>query len=75
MTRRAAAFLYAFAGWTVFVWVVFIRNISKAHQYSTGFKAVHIVLALISIGFAAGCFYVVRQSLRGAPHRVEDRAP
>jgi hypothetical protein len=74
MTRRAAAFLYAFAGWTVFVWVVFIRNISKAHQYSTGFKVVHIALAIVSIAFAAGCFYVVRQSGRDAPHRVEDRA-
>ena len=62
MTRRAAVFLYAFAGWTVFVWVVFIRNISKAHQYSTGFKAIHITLAVISIAFAAGCFAVVQRA-------------
>jgi Na+/melibiose symporter-like transporter len=68
VTRRAAAFLYVFAGWTVFVWVVFIKNIAKGHQFSTGFKAVHITLAVISIAFAAGCFTVVRRSRR--PQRV-----
>jgi len=64
VTRRAAAFLYLFAGWTVFVWVVFIKNITKAHQYSTAFKAVHVTLAIVSIAFAAGCFYVVRGTRR-----------
>ena len=64
MTRRAAVFLYAFAGWTVFVWVVFIRNISKDHTHTTGFKVVHITLAVISIAFAAGCFAVVARARR-----------
>lgn len=64
VTRRAAVFLYAFAGWTVFVWVVFIRNIAKDHTHSTGFKEVHITLAVISIVFAAGCFAVVSRSRR-----------
>jgi hypothetical protein len=64
VSRRAAAFLYAFAAWTVFVWAVFIRNISKAHRYSWGFKAVHIGLAIVSIAFAAGCFRVVHRSRR-----------
>jgi uncharacterized RDD family membrane protein YckC len=67
VTRRAAAFLYVFAGWTVFVWAVFIRNISKSHRYSAGFKAVHIVLAVISIAFAAGCFVVVQRARRAEP--------
>ncbi len=53
-------FLYAFAGWTLFVWVVFIRNISKDHTHTTGFKVVHITLAVISIAFAGGCAAVVR---------------
>ena len=75
MTRRAAAFLYTFAGWTLFVWVVFIRNISKDHTHTTGFKVVHITLAVISIAFAAGCVAVVRRARQGrapAPS-LEDR--
>jgi Na+/melibiose symporter-like transporter len=66
VSRRAAWFLYAFAAWTVFVWVVFIKNIARAHQYSFGFKAVHIVLAAISIVFAAVSFTVVRRVRRPA---------
>jgi hypothetical protein len=62
VTRRAAVYLYAFAGWTLFVWVVFIRNISKDHTHTTGFKVVHITLAVISIAFAAGCVAVVRRT-------------
>jgi Na+/melibiose symporter-like transporter len=64
VNRRAATFLYVFAGWTVFVWVVFIRNIAKDHTHGTGFKVVHIVLAVISIAFAAGCFAVVARTRR-----------
>jgi Na+/melibiose symporter-like transporter len=67
VSRRAAGFLYVFAGWTVFVWVVFIKNIAKSHQFSTGFKAIHIVLAIISIALAAGCFAVVRRVRRPSP--------
>jgi len=66
-------FLYAFAGWTVFVWVVFIRNIAKDHTHTTGFKVVHIVLAVISIAFAAGCFAVVGRARRRAEIRPDDR--
>ena len=64
MTRRAAVYLYAFAGWTVFVWAVFIRNIAKDHTHSTGFKVVHITLAVISLAFAAGCVAVVGRARR-----------
>jgi hypothetical protein len=53
-------FLYTFAGWTLFVWAVFIRNISKDHTHTAGFKAVHITLAVISIAFALGSVAVVR---------------
>ena len=62
MTRRAALFLYTFAGWTLFVWIVFIRNISKDKNHTTGFKDVHITLAVISIAFAIGCAVVVRRA-------------
>jgi len=62
VNRRAAVFLYTFAGWTLFVWIVFIRNISKDRTHTAGFKAVHITLAVISIAFAIGCAVVVRRS-------------
>jgi hypothetical protein len=76
VTLRAAAFLYVFAGWTVFVWVVFIKNITKAHQFSSGFKAIHITLAIISIAFAAGCFWVVGRTRRtGAVGGGSEREP
>lgn len=64
VTRRAALFLRVFAGWTVFVWVVFIRNIAKDHTHTAGFKSVHITLAVVSLAFAAGCLVVVSRSRR-----------
>jgi hypothetical protein len=67
VTRRTATFLYAFAGWTIFVWAVFIRNVAKDHTHSTGFKVVHITLAIISLAFAAGCLWVVGRARRVSP--------
>ncbi|MHB8467632.1 MAG: SCO4848 family membrane protein [Acidimicrobiales bacterium] len=67
MTRRTATFLYVFGGWTVFVWAVFIRNIAKDHTHTTGFKVVHIALAIVSLAFAAGCFWVVSRARRISP--------
>jgi hypothetical protein len=75
VTRRAAAFLYTFAGWTLFVWVVFIRNIAKDHTHSSGFKVVHITLAVISIGFAAGTALVVRRARQRVAPRDEEQVP
>jgi hypothetical protein len=74
VSRRAAVFLYTFAGWTLFVWVVFIRNISKDRTHTAGFKAVHITLAVISIAFALGCVAVVRavRQRRDRAGAVED---
>jgi hypothetical protein len=71
VTRRAATFLYIFAGWTVFVWVVFIRNVANDHTHGTGFKVVHITLAIISLALAAGCFWVVSRARRVTPSQPE----
>ncbi|HVV38618.1 MAG TPA: hypothetical protein VHC63_18565 [Acidimicrobiales bacterium] len=59
MQLRSATFLRAFAVWTIFVWVVFIRNVFK--HGGVAFIAVHLVLAVISLAFAAGTFAVVRR--------------
>jgi hypothetical protein len=66
VTRRAAIFLRVFAAWTVFVWVVFIRNISRDRTHGTSFKVVHITLAVVSLVFAAATFVVVSKGRRSA---------
>jgi hypothetical protein len=66
MTRRSAAFLRAFAGWTVFVWLVFVRNILRDRQHSAGFKVVHVVLAVVSVAFALGTLAVVARARRSS---------
>ena len=76
MSRPHANILRAFAVWTVFVWVTRIRNI-WGDDRSFGFKAVHTVLAAVSVAFAAACWWVVTQYRgRNAPKteaHVEER--
>ena len=59
MNRRQALVLRAFAGWTVFVWLVGIRNFVIGGHHSAGFRVVHGGLALISIAFAVVAWRVV----------------
>ena len=49
MSRRQAIVLYVFAGWTIWVWATRIWNILGDDERSTGFKAVHTVLAAVSV--------------------------
>jgi hypothetical protein len=65
MNRRQALVLRAFALWTVFVWVTFVRNIWHDHARSFGFKAVHTGIALVSVAFAVVAWLVIRQVRRG----------
>ena len=68
MSRRAANYIWVFAAWTVFVWVTFIRNISRDRTHTTGFKVVHIALAVVSLAFAAGALWIVwRERRRSEP--------
>ncbi|HEX8770774.1 MAG TPA: hypothetical protein VF711_08405 [Acidimicrobiales bacterium] len=50
MNRRDALLLRVAAVWTVFVWATFIKNLFGSDE-STGFIIVHLMLAVISIGF------------------------
>jgi hypothetical protein len=50
MTRRQANLLIAACVWTLYIWITLIVNISRQDR-SAGFKIVHVVLAVISIGF------------------------
>lgn len=63
MTRGQANLLRAFSIWTVYVWVTRLWNIWRDDQ-SFGFKAVHTMLAVISVAFAAAALVVVSRLRR-----------
>jgi membrane protein implicated in regulation of membrane protease activity len=65
VTRREALLIRAFCAWTVYVWATRIWNIIGDDTRSFGFKAVHTVLAVISVAFAVLVWRVV--------HRVRHR--
>ena len=58
-TRRRV--LYAASAWTLYVWGTRVVLIWGGDE-STGFKVVHTVLAVVSIGFAAAVFWIARAS-------------
>jgi Na+/melibiose symporter-like transporter len=60
VTRAQANLLRAFAVWTLYVWVTRLYNIFK-DDHDAAFKAVHTVLAVISVAFAVACWIVVRR--------------
>lgn len=62
MSRRQALVLRAFALWTLWVWGTRIWNIAGDAERSTAFKAVHAVLALISVAFAVATWLIVRNN-------------
>ena len=64
MTRTDALILRTAAAWTIFIWVTRIRNILGDDTRSTGFKAVHSVLALVSVAFAVAILGVASRNRR-----------
>ena len=56
--------LRAFCVWTVYVWATRIWNIVGDSDRSTGFKVVHVLLALVSVGFAVLAWRVVTRVRR-----------
>ncbi len=71
MTRRDALILRSAAVWTVFIWVTRIRNILGDDTRSAGFKAVHTVLAVISVAFAVAIWAVASRNRKRPRDRVE----
>jgi hypothetical protein len=61
MSRRDALILRAAAVWTVWIWGTRIWNILGDDERSTGFKVVHVVLALVSIAFAVAIWRIARR--------------
>jgi hypothetical protein len=70
MSLRHATLLRAAALWTVFIWGTRITNILGDNSRSVGPKAVHTILALISIGFALALWTVASRNRRR--DRVEE---
>jgi hypothetical protein len=62
MSRRDAIVLRAFSAWTVYVWVTRMWNIVRDDEHGFGFKAVHMVLALISVAFAVAAWSIVSRN-------------
>ena len=64
MNRTDALILRTAALWTVFVWVTRIRNILGDHTPGHGFafKAVHVVLAIVSVAFAVAIWAVASRN-------------
>jgi hypothetical protein len=68
VSKTDALILRSAAVWTVFIWVTRIRNILGDETRSTGFKAVHSALALVSVAFAVAIWTVASRG------RKRDRA-
>jgi len=60
VSRTDALILRSAAVWTVFVWATRIRNILGDHAPGHGFafKAVHVMLAIVSVAFAVAIWAV-----------------
>ena len=52
MSTRDRLWLRVTVIWTLFVWLVFTKNIVGDPKHSTGFKVVHVALAAVSIALA-----------------------
>ncbi|HEX6167003.1 MAG TPA: hypothetical protein VFZ30_09465 [Acidimicrobiales bacterium] len=74
--RRAASVVAvgALAGWSVLVWVVRDVRILAA-DHSGGFKAVHTVLAVVSVALAALAWREARRDVAGARGPALSREP
>ncbi|HET7719425.1 MAG TPA: hypothetical protein VFK43_05615 [Acidimicrobiales bacterium] len=66
MSKTDALILRTAAAWTIFIWVTRIRNILGDETRPTGFKAIHTVLALVSVAFAIAILGVASRNRRRA---------
>jgi hypothetical protein len=74
VTRRQSILLYAFSAWTIWIWTTRIWNIWGDDEQSSGFKAVHTVLALVSVALAIMAVVVVRRVRATASRATASRA-
>jgi hypothetical protein len=63
VSKRAAKVLVAAGVWTLYVWITRMWNIAR-DDHAFGFKAVHAVLAVISIAFGIAVGVIGWRALR-----------
>ncbi len=66
-TRGRANLLLAASAWTLYVWVTRMWNITRDPTHDVGFKAVHGLLAVVSVAFGVALGVVgwrMRRELR-----------
>jgi hypothetical protein len=73
VSRTAAKVLLAASAWTLYVWTTRIWNILN-DDHSVGFKVVHAVLAVVSIGFAIAIGIIGWRGLRSRPSDGDESA-
>jgi len=73
LTSKQAFLLRAFSGWTIYVWTTRMWNIWRDEAREIPFKAVHSVLALVSVGFAVAALVVVQRNRRTQAVEAEPR--
>ena len=69
LTRREAKLLVAAAAWTLYVWVSRVV-IMAGQDTSAGFKAVHLLLAVVSLAFGVAIGRIGLRALR-RPDRAD----
>jgi small neutral amino acid transporter SnatA (MarC family) len=75
--RRRSTLLLAAAAWTIWIWMTRIWNIVGDTAHDTAFKAVHSLLALVSVAFGIALAVVglrMRREERSGDGR-RDREP
>jgi len=72
MSRRAAKVLVAAGIWTLYVWITRMWNILHDNEHGTAFKAVHGVLAVISVAFGIAVGVIGWRALRAGKAKVAD---
>jgi hypothetical protein len=79
VSRREALILRGFCAWTVYIWATRIWNIWGDSDRDLPFKAVHTLLAVVSVGFAVAAWRIVSRNRRrtraGRPDRVVESGP
>ncbi|HXY43942.1 MAG TPA: hypothetical protein VEH29_07130 [Acidimicrobiales bacterium] len=74
MSRRASLLLRASVLWTVWIWLVLIRNMVVGN-FHWSFKLIHIGLAVVSLAFAAVTWQITTTSRRFAREVERERNP
>jgi len=75
MSLRASLVLRASVLFTVWIWVVLIRNMVEATHDTWSFRLIHIALGVASLAFAVATWVITNQSRRFAKAVDRSRRP